>query len=104
MRSISADAAARPSRSPATPRPPILACHLSPHHTRFAAFAETGSGRRAAALFVYRRLGGAKATGADADLNTEGRLDVEGRLDQSCAAADSASKASKSNWLRSGRI
>jgi PqqA peptide cyclase len=46
------------------------ACHLSPHHARFAAFAETDSSE-APPPFVYRRLGGAKATGAEAETTTE---------------------------------
>jgi pyrroloquinoline quinone biosynthesis protein E len=37
------------------------ACHLSPHHTRFASFAEMESGI-APPPFVYRRMRGAEAS------------------------------------------
>jgi pyrroloquinoline quinone biosynthesis protein E len=45
------------------------ACHLSPHHARFAALAETES-QLAAPAFAYRRMGGAKAK-AEAYMSTE---------------------------------
>ena len=42
------------------------ACHLSPHHARFASLAEAES-QAPPPPFVYRRMGGAKAAAAEAE-------------------------------------